>query len=174
MAPNEPEESFDMEIRKKEASENFVNATNSFFSGGIDLIKWTVTIITAAIIWLSSRSLQQPIPYSLQYALLFFVASIFFALCVVIFVQLYWANQMNKFGAMIELYYSKEYCDLFKLPTTIQQQDAIRSFGEASRQIKLQDIFHNPKYYIWIVGLHIGCLLLALMCLVGYILNVSL
>jgi hypothetical protein len=176
MDPNGPKLLNDIDISKKDAIEGFDKSIQSFFSGGIDLIKWTVTIITAAIIWIAARPFQEssislPIPFSLLCALIFFVMSIFFAGVIVIFVQLYWANQINKYGSMIELYTNPDFCKILGIPKEMQQTDAIRSFTEASAEIRKQAFFHNPRNYICIIGLHLVFLLFALISLVFYIVN---
>jgi hypothetical protein len=176
MEPHESKPLFDIDKSKKEAIDGLNDSIQSFFSGGIELIKWTVTITTASIIWIAARPLQQsclsqPIPLSLLCALIFFVISIFFAGIIVLFVQLYWANQINKHGSFIELYTNPEFCKLLGIPEDMKKKDAIRSFNEGIEAIKKQSFFTNPRYYICIIISHLAFLVLALISLVFYIVN---
>ena len=62
---------------------------------------------------------------------------------------------MNKYGLMIELYTNPEFCKIFGIPEEMQKKDAIRSYKEASEEIRKQSFFHNPRNYICIIILHL-------------------
>jgi len=160
-----------MKNYRKETNDNYIQSKNAYFSGGIDLIKWTVTIITASILWISTTRNQYPITIWLELALIFFVLSIIVAILIVIFVQLYWANQMNKYEAMSNIGNSKEFCKLYRIPDTLQKLDAIQNYKEASKQIQRQAFFHYPINYIFFIILHVAFLILGLVFLIGYTIN---
>ena len=157
-----------------DASNNFDKSTNSFFSGGIDLIKWTTAIAAAAILWIvtsiDSQHYHNDFSIFLLLGLIFFVLSIITAIFIVIFTLFYWANQMKKYNAMIDVYTSPEFFKILGLSedNEVVINDRKRSLEEAIKQIRQQTVFHTPINFILLIVGHIGLLVLALISLIVY------
>jgi hypothetical protein len=159
----------------KENTNYFIESTNSFFSGGIDLIKWTVAIASASVVWIATSIESQPYHHVFSDFLLislgFFVLSIISAIFIVMFVLFYWANQMEKYSALIDVHTSPEFYKILGIPTNheVAIADKKRSFSKAFKEIMRQTFFHTPKNFICLIFLHIVLLVFALISLICYI-----